>query len=163
MHRASQLLLSLSYLWSLSSWPKLWKFHLNDCRLRLKIKQQSFAVWFVTVICDRPCLEREPLILKFPVIPASKLSLDLETGNRTNFASVFWVAVKECLSAALLEDARIGNLNWRGFICCIFYLYVLLFTQLNLLLPWKRLLETLTWFTQFSIWRRRQMQYSQLQ
>lgn len=64
-------------------------------------------VWFITVICDRPCMERETPILKFPVIPASKLSLDLETGNKTNFASVFWVAVEECLSAVLLEGIHI--------------------------------------------------------
>lgn len=68
----------------------------------------SFAV-HSEVICGQSCLKRMPLILTFPVIPESKLSLGLETGNRNKSYQCFWVTVTRCLAGVLLEDAPSGN------------------------------------------------------
>lgn len=50
---------------------------------------------------------REAPLLKFPVIPASKLSLDLETGNKTNSANVFGSLLNSAHPAVLLEYVHI--------------------------------------------------------
>lgn len=50
---------------------------------------------------------REAPLLKFPVIPASKLSLDLEAGNKTNSANVFGSLLNGAYPAVLLGYAHI--------------------------------------------------------